>query len=70
MKPTQLIMRLRDGVQMECLNNKCFHVGVLIKPSEADYKHVWNSQIEDLDMIPICASCQDPLVFWESENGT
>lgn len=52
----------------ECMNSACFYSETLLKLEEVNWKEQWNSEIEDLDMIPRCPSCNDPLAFWDYDT--
>jgi len=52
----------------ECLNPQCFYCETLLKTEEASWKEQWNSEIDDLDMRPVCPSCSEPLAFWDYET--
>ena len=40
-----------------------------MKMTEVTWKDVWDSKIEDLTLVPMCASCGDPLMIWEDDDG-
>ena len=44
-----------------CLNDKCFYVDTRIKLNDISWREVWNSDVHDLDMVPYCPSCNEPL---------
>jgi len=51
----------RAAVLHYCLNKDCFYVDSILDLDDIVWKEVWNSEIEDLDMIPHCPSCQEVL---------
>lgn len=51
-----------------CLNAECFYCESIIDVNDAVPKHVWNSQIEDLDVVLHCPSCDSEL--WGERDGT
>ena len=57
------------GVHYECANPECFYVGALLTFEDVCWKDVWNSEIDDLDLVPTCPSCQDPMMIWR-DDGT
>lgn len=52
----------------ECMNSDCFYCATLSRLEEVHWKEVWNSEIEDLDMIPTCPSCNEPMAFWDYDT--
>jgi len=54
-------------LQYECANPDCFYIEAIMKFHEITWKHIWSSEIEDLDLVPYCASCGEPLMVWEDE---
>ena len=59
---------MKTGLTYECMNEFCFFQGTYMNYSEVDYKHVWNSQLGDLDLVPICPSCSEEVAFWHIED--
>jgi len=49
-----------------CLNSDCFYCETILSLSDIVFKETWNSEIEDLDMIPHCPSCGE--VLWREVN--
>jgi len=58
------------GLLYECANIECFYEGTLINFTDGSYKYVWNSEIGDLDVVPVCPSCLQPMMVWEDDDGT
>ena len=56
------------NVMYECGNPDCFYVGSLLTLEDVSWRDVWNSNLQDLDLIPICPSCADPMMIWDGEN--
>jgi len=54
-------------VMYECANPQCFYVGSLFTFEDVEWKHVWDSNIEDLTLSPRCAACSQPMMYWEGE---
>jgi hypothetical protein len=52
----------------ECCNPMCFYSESLMGVDEVTWKEQWNSDVEDLDMVPRCPSCAEPLAFWDYET--
>ena len=53
---------LRSNVTHMCLNKNCFYDQAILDFDDLVWKHLWNSEIEDLDLIPHCPSCDE--VLW------
>ena len=51
-----------------CLNENCFYFECFLDLEDIVWRELWDSQIEDLAMIPHCPSCNE--VLWrEVCNG-
>lgn len=48
----------------ECANSDCFYDGVLVDFFDVKWKDVWNSTLQDVEPIPICPSCEEPVMVW------
>lgn len=57
-----------SGLLFECANEDCFFCGSLLPMDEVVWKDFWNSTIADLDVRPVCPSCEEPMMHWESED--
>jgi len=53
-----------------CLNNECFYVESYLSFDDVNFKHVWNSEIDDLDMVAHCPSCGEPMIHENYEPDT
>lgn len=54
---------LDDGrIAHMCLNADCFYCEAILDIDDLVWKPIWNSEIEDLDLIPHCPSCDE--VIW------
>ena len=53
----------------ECVNPECYYVGALVDFEDVVWRDCWNSEIGDLDLVPHCASCGEPVIFWEDVGG-
>ena len=51
-----------------CLNSDCFYCETVLGLEDIVWKEQWDSQIEDLAMIPQCPSCGD--VLWREIDDT
>ena len=57
------------GVMYECANPDCFYCESMMTFEDVTWKPLWNSEIEDLDLVPHCASCGEPMMIWR-DDGT
>ena len=51
-----------------CLNADCFYCEVILDITDAVYKEVWDSNLEDVVPIPHCPSCGE--ILWRERNDT
>jgi len=49
-----------------CLNEDCFYCETILDFPDVVLKHVWDSNLEDLTLIPHCPSCDE--VLWREVN--
>ena len=54
----------------ECANPECFYCGSLMDLEDVIWREMWNSEIRDLDVIPFCPSCAEPMMIWSNEDGS
>ena len=57
------------GLLYECANPDCYYCGSLMGLEDVTWKDVWNSQIGDLDLIPMCPSCNEPMMIWSADDA-
>ena len=57
-------------VSYECANENCFYDGALLSFEDVNFVQMWNSEIGDLDLIPHCPSCGEPMMIWSDNDGT
>jgi len=55
------------NVQYECVNPNCFYESALLDFDDLVWKHLWCSQLEGLELVPYCPSCNDPVIFWSED---
>ena len=65
----QPLLPLKTGILYECLNPECFYCGSMFTFEDVEWKHFWNSELEDLDFRPVCAACGDPMAHWEDDDN-
>jgi len=58
----------RQGVLYICLNEACFYVDAVLAVNDCVWKHVWNSDLQDLDLLPHCPSCGE--LIWRERDDS
>ena len=60
---------LNTSLLYECANPECYYCDALLDMEDVTWKEIWNSELRDLDLIPHCPSCNEPMMIWSENDG-